>query len=141
MADPAGSGHGRSRSSRGRLSRSAEFDRVFRQGRSHSNRFLVLHVFPRGGAGTEPELGPGPRLGVSVSRKVGGAVDRNLVKRLLREAFAVEGLRLSVDQDVVVVARPPVLELAEREGLAGVQAALAELVDKVAGVQAPAPRA
>ncbi len=141
MADPAGSGPGRPRSSRGRLSRSAEFDRVFRQGRSHGNRFLVLHVFPRGAADADPQLGPGPRLGVSVSRKVGGAVDRNLVKRLLREAFAVEGLRLSVDQDVVVVARPPVLELAEREGRAGVQGALAELVDKVAGAQAPAPRA
>jgi ribonuclease P protein component len=130
MADPAGSGPGRPRSSRGRLSRSAEFDRVFRQGRSHGNRFLVLHVFPRGGpapAGGQPpadrpatrpvtpgaeDLAPGPRLGVSVSRKVGGAVDRNLVKRLLREAFAVEGRRLAPEQDVVVVARPPVLELA-----------------------------
>src|SRR5262249_49366498 len=70
----------RPRSGRVRLSRSADFDRVFRQGRSHAGRELVLYVFPRG-------EGDEPRLGLSVSRKVGGAVQRNRVKRLLREAF------------------------------------------------------
>jgi ribonuclease P protein component len=131
-AQPAGR-----RPKRKRLSRSAEFERVYRQGKSHGNRFFVLHVFPRGTApaasGAVAELAEGPRLGLSVSRRVGGAVERNQVKRLLREAFVTEGPRLAADQDVVVVARPPARELAEREGLAGVQAALGELIGKAAG--------
>src|SRR5271167_2686475 len=98
---------------RGRLSRSADFDRVMRNGRSHAGRDLVLYVFPRGG--DEP-----PRLGLSVSRKVGGAVDRNRVKRLLREAFARREQAVPAGQDLVIVARPEVRELAEREGLEGV---------------------
>jgi ribonuclease P protein component len=105
---------------------------VFRQGRSHANRWLVLYVFPREDAGT---LVVEPRLGVSVSRKVGGAVDRNLVKRLLREAFTAEAAQLPAGQDVVVVARPPSLELAQREGLEGVRTALAELVAKTSGTE------
>jgi ribonuclease P protein component len=116
----------RPRAGRVRLSRSADFDRVFRHGRSHAGRELVLYVFPRG----ESEQ---PRLGLSVSRKVGGAVERNRVKRLLREAFALEGGRLPAGTDAVVVARHEVNALAEREGLDGIRRALSQLLARVDG--------
>lgn len=121
----------RARSSRSRLSRSGDFDRVFRSGRSHAGRELVLYVFPR-------ERGGDCRLGLSVSRKVGGAVERNRVKRLLREAFALEGERLPAGTDAVVVARTDARALAEREGLAGMRRALADLIGRVEGADSAA---
>lgn len=108
---------------RGRLSRSAEFERVYRQGRSTANRSLILYTFPN-------QLPGPPRLGLSVSRKVGGAVERNRVKRLLREAFAHVEQGLREGQDIVVVARPEAGELAEREGLQAIESSLAELIDR-----------
>jgi ribonuclease P protein component len=119
---------------RRRLSRSAEFERVYRQGRSKGNRFLVLYAFPRDEE--TPREDDGPRLGLSVSRRVGGAVDRNRVKRVLREAFWAEAERLPEGSDYVVVARPDSRDLAEREGADGVQTALAELVDALGGTPA-----
>jgi ribonuclease P protein component len=124
VAEAAGGGRGRRR----RLSRSAEFERVYRQGRSKANRFLVLYAFPR-----EESSDEGPRLGLSVSRRVGGAVDRTRVKRVLREAFWQEAERLPAGSDYVVVARPDAKGLAEREGAGGVQRSLAELVDGMGG--------
>lgn len=125
MDEPASRVPNARRAKRGRLSRSAEFERAYRQGRSHSNRHLVVYAFAR-----EADAGDEPRLGLSVSRKVGGAVDRNRVKRLLREAYTAESGVVARGHDVVVVARPAALELADREGLDGVRSALRELLEK-----------
>jgi len=112
-----------SRRKRGRLSRSGDFDRVYRDGRSHANRYLVLYSFPRTDAAAEQA-----RLGISVSRKVGGAVERNAVKRALREAFWGLDAEPPSDHDFVLVARPDSARLVEREGTSGVSKALVELV-------------
>jgi ribonuclease P protein component len=116
---------------RRRLSRSAEFDRVYRHGRSTSNRHLVLYAFPRAESGNGEQADGGVRLGVSVGRRVGGAVARNRVKRLLREAFWSVAGNLELDHDFVVVARSDVAALGEREGLAGIERSLRELIEKL----------
>ena len=115
MADPGGEGR-----KRGRLSRSGDFDRAYRDGRSRANRHLVLYAFPR----DPEESGSEVRLGISVGRKVGGAVERNRVKRALREAFWQLSDRLPDGHDFVLVGRAGVAELVERDGAAGARASL-----------------
>lgn len=110
----AAEGRGGSRRKRRRLSRSGDFDRVYRDGRSHANRFVVVYSFPR--AGSEE-----PRLGISVGRKVGGAVVRNQVKRMLRDAFWASGESLPDGYDFVIVARPEMATVASERGAAGVE--------------------
>jgi ribonuclease P protein component len=106
---------------RRRLSRSGEFDRVYRDGSSHATRHLVLYSFPRKG-----EERRDVRLGVSVNRKVGGAVERNRVKRALREAFWALADRLPPRHDFVIVARPEIGALIEREGVDGARKSIEE---------------
>jgi ribonuclease P protein component len=131
---------------RSRLSRSQDFDRVYRAGKSVANRYLVLFYFPRpqpagseqrGAAARCSRLGPGPdppdgpgRVGFSVSKRLGGAVDRNRVKRALREAYRLNEGRFVKGLDYVLVARPPLVELLRDNGLGGLESKLIEIFGK-----------
>lgn len=114
-----------------RLSRSRDFDAVFRHGRSVASRYLVLYTFPRP---AEEEGGAHePRLGLAVSRKVGTAVTRNRVKRRLREAFARLASAVEPGHDYVLVVRPGLAEAAEAQGFAWLVERVAEVL-RQAGV-------
>jgi ribonuclease P protein component len=115
---------GRPDARRRRLSRSGDFDRVYREGDSRGNRFLVLHSFAR----RDDEPDAGARLGLSVGRKLGKAVTRNKVRRAVREAFWELSDRIQPGRDYVIVARPGAEALLEREGSEGIRASLAELM-------------
>ncbi len=106
-----------------RLSRSTEFQRVYRQGRSKANRYLVLYSFARGESAEDAS-----RFGVSVGRKIGNAVTRNRVKRTIREALDQLEPKLADGLDYVVLARPDIVELIDRDGMRGVCDSLDELI-------------
>jgi ribonuclease P protein component len=111
---------------RHRLSRSRDFDAVYRQGRSVSTRFLTLYWFARG------EDGEGPRLGLAVPRAVGTAVVRNRMKRRLREIFHARSGELPQDHDYVLVVRPGLSEAAEGHGFEWLTERVEEILGKAA---------
>jgi ribonuclease P protein component len=108
---------------RHRLSRSRDFDAVYRHGRSISTRFLVLYWFDRDGETGEP------RLGLAVPKAVGNAVARNRMKRQLRELWRARLERIPAGRDYVLIAKPGLPEAAEANGFDW----LGQRVDEVLG--------
>jgi ribonuclease P protein component len=92
-----------------RLSRSRDFDAVHRRGRSVSSRFLVLYWLPQ----DEPTE---PRVGFAVPRAAGGAVERNRIKRRLRETWRERIDHVPEGHDYVLIVRPGLVEAAEANG-------------------------
>src|SRR5215831_17255912 len=98
---PAVAGHGASERllPAGRVRRRADFLRCYREGRRRQGRALALYFIPNG-------LGE-PRIGVTASRKVGGAVERHQLKRWIREIYRRwAGRRRLPAIDIVVHLKP-----------------------------------
>ena len=109
-----------------RLSRSRDFDAVYRQGKSVSTRFLVLYWVPREDGGDEP------RLGLAVPRAAGSAVVRNRIKRQLREAWDNLLPKVRNGQDYVLIARPGLSEATEQRGFEWLRERVEEVLQKAA---------
>jgi ribonuclease P protein component len=112
---------------RHRLSRSRDFDAVYRQGRSVSTRYLTLHWFPRA-----DDPSGNARLGLAVPRAVGNAVARNRLKRQLRASWQELEGRIQPGRDYVLAARPGIAEPAENRGHGWLVEQVGEVLGKAA---------
>ena len=79
------------------LKRNADFQNVYKNGKSYANRYLVMYVL-------ENQTGRN-RLGISVSKKVGNSIVRHRVTRLIRESYRLQEDMLNSGLDMVVIAR------------------------------------
>jgi ribonuclease P protein component len=111
---------------RHRLSRSRDFDAVYRQGRSASTRTLTLHWFARD---DDPE--GGARVGLAIPRAVGTAVVRNRLKRQLRAVWTELAAEAPTGRDYVLVARPGLAEPASTRGHEWLVEQVREVLGKV----------
>jgi len=87
-----------------RLLKHADFDRVYRQGRRHFAAHMTVFALAR-------QTGAGPRIGLTVSRALGGSVERNRIRRRLREAVRANLKTLHATVDVVINPKKSVLTL------------------------------
>ncbi len=114
------------------LRRPADFKRVYDRRRSVSDGALIVYAAPNGL--------PHNRLGLSVSRKFGGAVQRNRLRRLFREAYRLTRHQMPTGLDLILIPRskaePPLADL-----LAALPKLVAQAARKLARDSAPPPEA
>ena len=83
-----------------RLLRHADFERVYKQGRRHFAAHMTVFYLARVGEAADGSVGS--RVGFTVSKALGGAVQRNRMKRRLREAVRLQGVPAGLNTDVVI---------------------------------------
>ena len=84
-----------------KLRKNKSFQALYRGGKSFANRQLVLYVLPN--------HRPGRRVGFAAGKKLGGAVTRNRIKRMLREAYRLSQHRLINGIDIIIVGRQTII--------------------------------
>ena len=89
------------------LKKNSDFQKVYRQGKSYANRYLVMYVLENH---TE-----GNRLGISVSKKVGNSVIRHHLTRLIRESYRLHEDMFNNGLDIVVIARSTARDISYHE--------------------------
>lgn len=87
-----------------RLLRHSDFERVYKKGRRHFAAHITVFYLLR-------ERGEGWRVGFTVGKVLGGAVERNRIKRRLREAVRLRWPGVCIPADVVVNPKKSVLKL------------------------------
>ena len=111
MTQPSPSSAKRGFPKSGRLLKHADFEKVYRQGRRHFARHMTVFYLGRDDGGAM-------RVGFTVSKALGGAVQRNRMKRRLREAVRLAGMPNRIATDVVINPKRTLLqaEFAELRG-------------------------
>ena len=89
------------------LKKNADFQTVYKCGKSFANKYLVMYV-------KENDLGIN-RIGISVSKKVGNSVVRHRVKRLILESYRLHEDMFNSSLDIVVIARSNAREVGYKE--------------------------
>lgn len=108
-----------------RLLRHADFERVYQQGRRHFSAHMTVFYLRR-------SEGEGLRVGFTVSRALGGAVDRNRMKRRLRECVRLCRPSVSLPVDVVINPKESLLAAAFADLQKEVSRAFAVITQKLA---------
>lgn len=93
---------------RQKLKKNSDFQRVYKESKSFANYLLVCYIL------RHPE-NPTRRVGFSVSKKMGKAVKRNRIKRLLREAYRLNQHLLVDGIDLVIIPRAKAVDATYRE--------------------------
>jgi len=80
----------------------ADFERVYEEGRRHFSALLTVFFLRRSGSAVNGKFAAAPRVGFTVSRALGGSVERNRIRRRMREAVRLQLARLSSPFDIVI---------------------------------------
>ncbi|MHB8171703.1 MAG: ribonuclease P protein component [Thermincolia bacterium] len=104
------------------LKKNTEFQKVFGVGKSMANRYLVVYVLAR-----KNDADKKNRIGIAISKKVGKAVQRNKIKRRLKEIWRLNLHKIKDGQDIVIVARVAIVQADYNE----LEKSFLKLIDKV----------